>query len=280
MRCSSGRALAPCSFVALGSPCAPRSPLLGRGFRLPRHSSRRGGLCRRDSRLLGRGFRAPPPLVGAGCRVDRPLLFHLFCCGVVPCRIARLVFLRSVRCGHRSPAASLPLAPCGRVAALPPALATPASAAGWLCPLGGAGGVLGGLPLSGSCGGLSAAPSGTPPALNGLAALPAVGTAVVASLRVFRLSRCFASRVCRGFPSLAASRGLPPAAPRRVPAVCTHFLSRAGREGCPLPCSGLLPCAPRGGRAARPPAPRGAPTRRAVFFIVFCHCRNCNFAII
>lgn len=112
------------------------------------------------------------------------------------------------------------------------------------------------------------------------AALASLGTSVVASLRVFRLARRFASRVCRGFPSLAASRGLPPASPRRVPAVCTHFLSRAGREGCPLPCSGLRPCAPRGGRAARPPAPRGAPTRRAVFFIVFCHGRNCNFAII
>lgn len=109
------------------------------------------------------------------------------------------------------------------------------------------------------------------------AARPTGGTAVVASLLFFRLARRFASRACRGFPSSAARRGLPPAAPRRVPAVCTHFLSRAGREGCPLPCSGLRPCAPRGGRAARPPAPRGAPTRRAVFFIVFCYPRFRNF---
>ncbi len=108
-------------------------------------------------------------------------------------------------------------------------------------------------------------------------ALPAVGTSVVATLLFFRLARRFASRACRGFPSSAARRGLPPAAPRRVPAVCTHFLSRAGREGGPLPCSGLRPCAPRGGRAARPPAPRGAPTRRAVFFIVFCYPRFRNF---
>ena len=77
----SGRARVPCSFVAQPPPCAPRSPFLGRGFRLPRHSSRRGGLGRRNSRLLGRGFRAPPPLVGAGYRVHRPSLFHLFCCG-------------------------------------------------------------------------------------------------------------------------------------------------------------------------------------------------------
>lgn len=37
------------------------------------------------------------------------------------------------------------------------------------------------------------------------------------------------------------------------------------------------PCAPRGGRARRPPAPPAAPTRGAVFFIVFCFLRNCKF---
>jgi hypothetical protein len=86
----------------------------------------------------------------------------------------------------------------------------------------------------------------------------------------FRLARCVAGRGCRGFPLSAGRQSLPPAPPPRTPASRTHFLIRRGASR-PAGCHarGLRPCATRGGRAARPPAPRGAPTRGAVFFIVF-----------
>lgn len=86
----------------------------------------------------------------------------------------------------------------------------------------------------------------------------------------FRLARCVAGRGCRGFPLSAGRQSLPPPPPPRTSDRRTHFLIR---RGAPRPAGcrarGLRPCATCGGRAARPPAPRGAPTRGAVFFIVF-----------
>lgn len=81
----------------------------------------------------------------------------------------------------------------------------------------------------------------------------------------------------RGFPLGAVARGLPPCPPARVPATCTQFLSRAGRGDPYRRARGSRPCAPRGGRVRRPPAPPATPTRGAVFFIAFCFLRNCNF---
>lgn len=89
----------------------------------------------------------------------------------------------------------------------------------------------------------------------------------------FRLARCVAGRGCRGFPLSAGRQSLPPPPPPRAIVIRTHFLIRRGAprpSGCRA--RGLRPCASCGGRAARPPAPRGAPTRRAVFFIVFWPC--------
>lgn len=86
----------------------------------------------------------------------------------------------------------------------------------------------------------------------------------------FRLARRIAVRGCRGFPLSTDRQSFPPAPPPRTSDIRTHFLIRRGASR-PAECRarGLRPCASRGGRAARPPAPRGAPTRGAVFFIVF-----------
>ena len=48
----------------------------------------------------------------------------------------------------------------------------------------------------------------------------------------------------------------------------TLFVCPVGAGLCPGRARGLRPCAPRGGRVRRPPAPPATPTRGAVFFIV------------
>lgn len=122
-----------------------------------------------------------------------------------------------------------------------------------------------GCPCRAPAGAPSPAPSGTPP----LGALASLGTSV-APRGFFSAGAVFSGQGVRGFPLGAVARGLPPCPPARAPAICTHFLSRAGLGDCVCRARGPCPCAPRGGRARLPPAPPAAPTRGAVFFIVFC----------
>lgn len=105
-----------------------------------------------------------------------------------------------------------------------------------------------------------------------------IGSALRA--RFLSAGAVFCGQGVRGFPLGAVARGFPPCPPARVPATCTHFLSRAGRGDHERRARGSCPCAPRGGRVRRPPAPPATPTRGAVFFIVFCSLRFCNFGAI
>lgn len=128
----------------------------------------------------------------------------------------------------------------------------------WACP-----------PLWGGCpcrapGPGAAGPPGGPP-LRG----SPFGRHIGPSGGFFSASAVCSGHGCRVFPLGAVARGLPPCPPARTFATATHFLSGPGGRGCPLPCSALRACAPRGGRHAPAPCtPSGGPTRAAVFFIV------------
>jgi hypothetical protein len=129
------------------------------------------------------------------------------------------------------------------------------------------------LPLSGSCAGSDRRAGGHAPAGLSLRSAQRCRSA-----GFFSAGALSSAQGVRGFPlsrRLARFAPLPPCSSARRQA--TFFVSPGGR-GVRGSCSQACACcASRGGRAARPPAPRGAPTRRAVFFMVFCFLRFCNF---
>lgn len=129
-----------------------------------------------------------------------------------------------------------------------------------------------GCPCRAPAGAPSPAPSGTPP----LGALALLGTAVPPG-GFFSAGAVFSGQGGRGFPLGAVARGLPPCPPARAPAISTHCLSGPGGRDRPASCSGLAPLRPLRGASRRPPAPPAAPTRGAVFFIVFCYPGFRNF---
>ena len=260
-----GRARVPCSFVAQPPPCAPLW-LVDRSVGIP---SPRG--CR---------ARTLPPLVALLLRAVAPCASLLLSLAVV--EVVGVGFFGRLRSpAARCPASLLPLWPslCG----LPPfsfvllrcirrphrAPLTSSPPSPWLQfrPFGA-------VALVGLLRRERPARRGARP-LQGLSLRSAHRCR---SAGFFRLARCFACPGAGGFPSRASLRGLPPCPRARSPAGGCHFLIRRGAPR-PADCRarGLRPCARRGGRAARPPAPRGAPTRGAVFFMVFCFLRICNF---
>ena len=83
--------------------------------------------------------------------------------------------------------------------------------------------------------------------------------------------------VSGGLPSVRWPEVCPPAPLPECPPLVVIFCPARGPGACPLPCSGLAPLRPSRGAFRRPPAPRAAATRRAVFFIVFCFLRFRNF---
>lgn len=248
----------------LPPPCAPLCNLfrsVGRVGSLPLWSCRR---CR--SSIV-----APSVFVCSDCR-----RFHISAsvlslppspCGVTPCALRPAMLLRPF--GSPSPpagASRLPFAP-GRVPGLGVARSAPSGS--W-------GACSGACPCRAPAGAPPPAPGGTPPPLWGRGSRFArhigVPPGVFFGWRVVLRSGCQGVSPRCGGPRFAP---LPPCPSARHLGPVFVRPGGPGSSRAVLAASG--PCAPRGGRARRPPAPPAAPTRGAVFFIVFCSPRNCNF---
>lgn len=273
-----GRALGSCSCVALASPCAPLCNLF-------RSVGRVGSLPLWSVPLRGLAAVAPPLLDGRSvgsvcCGCPRS---YLFCGGAFPAPLA-------VSRNTLAPMAAWAFPPVWLTLALPPPRAcslSPLPSVGAVrFPLARAGSLhrvacSGGCPCRAPAPGAAGAPGGTPPPLlrrgrgSRFARHSGVPPGVFFGWRVvLRAGWQGVSPRC-GCPRFAT---LPPCPNARH--LCDIFCLARGARVAPCPARGLRPCARRGGRVRRPPAPPATPTRGAVFFIVLCSVEICNFAAI
>ena len=106
----------------------------------------------------------------------------------------------------------------------------------------------GGCPCRAPAAGAAAAPEGTP--LRGLS----LRSAQRCPLRggFFRLSRCFADAVLQGFPLVGSPPRFSPCSPAPSARQSCDIFCLARGARVPVSCSGLRPCARRGGLPAAP----------------------------